>query len=74
MDKRVPTKPVKDIEEVPYRALGSLLNYEQPGKYIVKSTDYNDAFTIPVLTAGKSFILGYTDETDGIYTLRNKNQ
>ncbi len=68
MDKRVTTKPVKDIEEVPYRALGSLLNYEQPGKYIVKSTDYNDAFTIPVLTAGKSFILGYTDETDGIYT------
>lgn len=42
--------------------LGELLYYEQPTPYIVESTDYNDAYETPVLTAGKSFILGYTDE------------
>ncbi len=46
--------------------LGTLLKYEQPTKYIVKSIDYNEGFEIPVLTAGKSFILGYTNEVDGI--------
>lgn len=44
------------------------LQYEQPTKYIVKSTKYNDSYKTPVLTAGKSFILGYTNETDGIFT------
>ncbi|WP_195943955.1 restriction endonuclease subunit S [Enterococcus faecium] len=53
----------EDWEE---RKLGTLLKYEQPTKYIVKSTDYNEGFEIPVLTAGKSFILGYTNEVDGI--------
>lgn len=47
--------------------LGELLSYEQPTPYIVESTDYNDAYGTPVLTAGKSFILGYTDEKEGIY-------
>ncbi len=47
--------------------LGELLNYEQPTKYIVEDTNYNDNYNTPVLTAGKSFILGHTDETDGIY-------
>ena len=44
------------------------LNYQQPGKYIVKSTDYKDNYETPVLTANKAFILGYTNETDGIFT------
>lgn len=44
-----------------------LLDYEQPTKYIVKSTKYNDRYKIPVLTAGKTFIKGYTNETDGIF-------
>jgi type I restriction enzyme S subunit len=44
-----------------------LLDYEQPTKYIVESTDYNDSFETPVLTAGKSFIKGYTNETEGIF-------
>jgi type I restriction enzyme S subunit len=48
--------------------LGDILDYEQPTKYIVESTDYNDSFSIPVLTAGKSFILGYTDETEGVFS------
>lgn len=47
--------------------LNELLPYEQPGAYIVESTDYNDAYKTPVLTAGKTFILGYTNETDGIF-------
>lgn len=46
--------------------LGSILSYEQPTKYIVDSTDYAES-GIPVLTAGKSFILGYTNEKTGIY-------
>lgn len=48
------------------RRLGESLHYEQPTKYIVKSTDYDNSFGTPVLTAGKSFILGYTNEKDNI--------
>ncbi len=47
--------------------LGELLLYEQPTAYIVESTDYNDSYPIPVLTAGKSFILGYTNESEGVF-------
>lgn len=47
--------------------MGQLLSYEQPTPYIVESTDYNDKYKTPVLTAGKSFVLGYTDEDFGIY-------
>ena len=46
--------------------LGDVLDYEQPTKYIVKSTKYDDKFKTPVLTAGKSFLKGYTNETEGI--------
>ena len=48
------------------RKLGEILNYEQPTKYIVEDTNYSNEYTTPVLTAGQSFILGYTDEKDGI--------
>ena len=44
-----------------------LLDYEQPTNYIVKSTKYCDDYKTPVLTAGKSFIKGYTNETTGIF-------
>lgn len=47
--------------------LGELLDYEQPTEYIVKSSKYNDKNKTPVLTAGKTFILGYTDEKEGIF-------
>lgn len=47
--------------------LGSILTYEQPGPFLVHSTDYVDS-GVPVLTAGKTFILGYTNEDFGIYT------
>ncbi len=47
--------------------LDDVLYYEQPTKYIVESTEYNDSFKTPVLTAGKSFVLGYTNESEGIF-------
>ena len=47
--------------------LEDIVNYEQPTQYIVESTDYDDEYKTPVLTAGKSFILGYTNESKGIY-------
>jgi type I restriction enzyme S subunit len=54
----------KDWVEVEFE---NLLDYIQPTNYIVKDTEYKDVFKTPVLTAGKSFILGYTNETDGIF-------
>ena len=53
--------------EVEWKPLGEVCHYEQPTKYIVESTDYKDSFPTPVLTAGKTFILGYTDEVKDIY-------
>jgi type I restriction enzyme, S subunit len=58
---------------VEFKELGELLDYEQPGKYLVDSTAYDDSYTIPVLTAGQTFILGYTDETNGIYPASPEN-
>jgi type I restriction enzyme S subunit len=49
------------------KILSELLDYVQPTKYLVESTEYDDSYKTPVLTAGKSFILGYTNETFGIY-------
>lgn len=57
--------------DVEYKNLGEITRYEQPTKYLVDSTDYNDDFKTPVLTAGKTFILGYTNEIAGIYKARN---
>ena len=48
--------------------LEDIVEYEQPSQYIVESTDYSEEYKTPVLTPGKSFILGYTNETKGIYT------
>ncbi len=49
------------------KRLGECLDYIQPTNYLVSSTDYDNSYKIPVLTAGKTFILGYTNETDGIF-------
>ncbi len=46
----------------------TLLSYEQPTKYIVRDTNYKNEYRTPVLTAGKSFILGYTNESDNIFS------
>jgi len=48
--------------------LEEIVDYEQPQAYIVQSTDYKSQYKIPVLTAGKSFIIGYTNETEGVFT------
>ena len=58
---------------VEYKKIGKIANYEQPSKYIVESTDYNDAFDVPVLTAGQTFILGYTNESTGIFRASKLN-
>lgn len=50
------------------KTLGECLEYEQPTKYIVKNTQYSNEYEIPVLTAGKSFLLGYTNDTENIFT------
>ncbi len=56
-----------DGVEVEWLSLGDVTKYEQPTRYLVKAKDYHGTFSTPVLTAGKTFILGYTDETHGIY-------
>jgi type I restriction enzyme S subunit len=54
-------------EEWSLEELEQCLDYLQPIPYLVESTDYKDEYNTPVLTAGKSFILGYTNEKDGIF-------
>lgn len=56
-----------DYPEWEEKEVRDCLVYEQPTKYIVKSEQYNDNYETPVLTANKGFILGYTNEKDGIY-------
>lgn len=60
-----------DLENIPpswtIAKFEDLLDYIQPTEFIVESTDYNDNYKTPVLTAGKSFIKGYTNETKGIF-------
>ena len=55
-------EPVKEV------SFADVLSYEQPTKYIVSNTEYSDNKDLtPVLTANKAFILGYTEETNGVY-------
>ena len=53
--------------------MGDLLQYEQPQKYIVVSSEYDDSFDTPVLTAGQSFVLGWTNEKTGIKKANPEN-
>lgn len=67
--KHIPTlrfPEFRDSGEWIQKPLENVLDYEQPTKYIVDSDKYKEAGT-PVLTANKSLILGYTDETYNIY-------
>ena len=45
-----------------------IVEYEQPTAYIVSSTDYDDSYPTPVLTAGKSFLIGHTNDEEGIFS------
>lgn len=47
--------------------LGEILQYEQPTKYIIQGIAISEKGSVPVLTAGKSFILGYTEEEFNCY-------
>lgn len=58
---------------IEWKKLDSLLDFEQPTPYLVKSTEYDDSFDVPVLTAGQSLLLGYTNETTGIYKASKDN-
>lgn len=40
-----------------------IFDYERPDEYIVSNEEYDDSYNTPVLTANKSFILGYSHET-----------
>ena len=50
-----------------FTTLEDITQSQQPQPYIVKNTDYSAKYSTPVLTAGKSFILGYTNENDHIF-------
>ena len=64
------TKVFKQLESSCecWSEIGNMLQYEQPSKYLIASTEYSDSYATPVLTANKAFILGYTDEEFGIYS------
>lgn len=53
--------------------LETILDYIQPTKFIVKSTNYSNEYETPVLTAGQTLILGYTNEKEGIYQASKEN-
>ena len=50
-----------------FQRLSELLAYEQPGRYLVATSAHLKSGRYPVLTAGKTFVLGYTNETEGVY-------
>ncbi|WP_300764203.1 MULTISPECIES: restriction endonuclease subunit S [Helicobacter] len=65
----MPSNPFQNLPQGwEIKTLGECLEYEQPTKYIVKNTQYSNEYEIPVLTAGKSFLLGYTNDTENIFT------
>lgn len=58
---------------VEWKKLGEQLDYEQPTPYLVKSTEYDNSFDVPVLTAGHSLLLGYTNEKEGVFKASKDN-
>ena len=58
---------------VEWKELCDFLIFEQPTPYLVKSTEYDNSYKTPVLTAGLSLLLGYTNELDGIYEADKDN-
>ena len=62
LEQRVPNLRFKGFtDDWEQRKLGDLFVYNRPDKYMVQDTNYIDSGT-PVLTANKSFVLGYTNE------------
>jgi len=48
------------------KTIDDIFSYERPDKYIHWDTDLENIGSVPVLTANKSFILGYAKCADGI--------
>ena len=46
---------------------GEIFQYERPDAYLADDDEIEDEGAIPVLTANKAFILGYTNSLQGIY-------
>ena len=44
-----------------------IFNYERPDKYICFDKDIERSGAVPVLTANKAFILGYTNDSSNVY-------
>ena len=59
--------------KVEWKTLDTFLDYEQPTPYLVQSTEYDNSYATPVLTAGQSLLLGYTNEKNGIYKADKNN-
>ena len=57
----------RDAENWALEELGDYLDYVQPTPYLVSSTAYDDKYQVPVVTAGKTFVLGHTNETEGVF-------
>ncbi len=47
--------------------LSKILDYEQPGEYVIRIEKPMSTGSMPVLTPGKTFVLGYTNEKSGVY-------
>ena len=58
----------KDYPDWNDEQLMNVLNYVQPTAYLVKNAKYDNSHQTPVLTAGKTFLLGYTSEKLGVFT------
>ena len=57
----------RDAPEWKEQPLKKFLDFQQPTAYLVSDPKYSNAYETPVLTAGKTFILGYTNEQGGIF-------
>jgi len=57
----------RDAKAWEKQPLDKFLDYQQPTPYLVADTKYSNNYKTPVLTAGKTFLLGYTNEQHGIF-------
>ena len=69
LKKEISNQIFSVLHKFPTGIVEEYIYYEQPQKYIVNSSEYvkKNKHTIPVLTANQAFILGYTNEINGIY-------
>lgn len=61
------------MDNVEYKAFQEVIKHKQATEFIVKSKKYDDNYKILFLSAGDSFVLGYTNENDGIYEITSEN-